>query len=213
MEDSPEVIKLHGVLVNTFEALESQSLEALNAGKVVRGMPPDSFGKGPNKRDWRWVDEEWMQVLWVVKDKIVDREEQEVGLDEVLGIDMVERMREKGLVVKEWVDQSEILGHKAVGGMEWCVPILAWPQHGDQKINAGLVEVSGWGIWNNNWGWAGERVVKGEEIGEAIKEMMKNQSLKIKATQLKEAGRKATSIGGDCEVTLHKLIEEWKKKC
>ncbi|KAJ1433122.1 UDP-glycosyltransferase family, conserved site [Sesbania bispinosa] len=267
MEESPKVIKLHGVFVNTFEALESQSLEALNAGKVVKGMPP-VYSIGPfvpcefEKESQRgasplkWLDDQPIgsvvyvcfgsrtalgrnqirkigdglvrsgcKFLWVVKDKIVDREEEEeVGLDEVLGLELAESVREKGLVMKEWVEQSEILGHRAVGGfVSHCgwnslmeaawngVPILGWPQHGDQKINAGLVEMSGWGIWNKDWGWAGERVVKGEEIGEAIKEMMKNESIKLKAAQLKEAGRKATGKGGNCEVTLQKLIEEWKK--
>jgi hypothetical protein len=34
-----------------------------------------------------------------------------------LGVQLVERMKEKGLVVvEEWVDQSEILSHKSVGG-------------------------------------------------------------------------------------------------
>ncbi|XP_061368028.1 UDP-glycosyltransferase 708G1-like [Gastrolobium bilobum] len=264
MEDSPKVTKFHGVLVNTFVALEPQSLEALNAGKVVRGMPPVyaigpfvpcEFEKvGQLGAPLKWLDDQpngsvvyvgfgsrtamgrdqireigdglvrsGCRFLWVVKDKIVDREE-EVGLDEVLGVELVERLREKGLVMKEWVDQSEILGHRAVGGfvshcgwnslMEaawYGVPILAWPQHGDQKINADVVEMNGLGIWNKNWGWGGERVVKGEEIGEAIKEMMKNEYLKVKAAQLKEVGRKAMSVGGDCEVTLQKLMEELKK--
>ncbi|KAK7362417.1 hypothetical protein VNO77_04528 [Canavalia gladiata] len=264
MEDSPKVTKFQGVFVNTFEALESQSLGALNVGKVVKGMPP-IYAIGPFKPcefeqegQWeaplRWLDDKPVgsvvyvcfgsrtamgrvqirevgeglvrsgcRFLWVVKDKVVDREE-EVELDEVLGLELEERMREKGLVVKQWVDQSVILGHKAVGGfVSHCgwnsvieaawngVPIMAWPQHGDQKINAGVVEMSGWGMWNKDWDWAGEGVVKGDEIGEAIKEMMKNESLKIKASQLKEAGRKATSVGGDCEVALKKLIQEWKK--
>jgi UDP:flavonoid glycosyltransferase YjiC (YdhE family) len=161
--------------------------------------------------------------LWVVKDKIVDKEDEEIGLDEVLGVELVEKMKEKGLVIKEWVDQTKILSHKSVGGfVSHCgwnsimeaalngVPILGWPQHSDQKINAGLVEVSGWGIWNKSWGWSGERLVKGEEIGDAIKVIMENELLKVKARQIKEGGRKAISVGGDCEVTIQKLIQKWK---
>ncbi|XP_027348668.1 UDP-glycosyltransferase 13-like [Abrus precatorius] len=264
MEDSPQITKFHGVLINTFEALETQSLEALNAGKVVRGMP-QVHAIGPFERcefekegEWgaplKWLDDKPIgsvvyvgfgsrtamgrdqirevgeglvrsgcKFLWVVKDKIVDKEE-EVGLDEVLGLEVLERMREKGLVMKEWVDQSEILGHQAVGGfvshcgwnsvMEaaWTgVPILAWPQNGDQRINAGVVEMSGLGVWKKDWDWAGEGVVKGEQIGEAIKDMMKDESLKIKAAQVKEARRKAMAVGGDCEVSLERLFEEWRK--
>lgn len=163
------------------------------------------------------------KFVWVVKDKIVDKEEQQVGLDEVLGVELMEGIKEKGLVIKEWVDQSEILSHKSVGGfVSHCgwnsimeaslngVRILAWPQHGDQKINAGLVEISEWGIWNKSWGWGGERVVKGDEIGDAIKEMMENDFLKDKAMKVKEGAMKAICNDGDCEVTIQKLIHKWK---
>lgn len=267
MEDSPKLVNLHGVFANTFEALESHSLEALNGGKVVKNMPPVyavgpfvpfEFEKGQKEvsspRSIKWLDDQPIgsvvyvcfgsrttlereqmkeigdglmrsgyRFLWVVKDKIVDKEDVEIGLDEVLGVELVEKMKEKGLVVKEWVDQSEILSHKSIGGfVSHCgwnsiteaalngVPILGWPQHGDQKINAKLVEISGWGIWNKSWGWGGECVVKGDEIGDAIKEMMKNELFKVKAIELKEEGRKAISVGGDCEVTIQKLIQKWK---
>ncbi|CAJ2639445.1 unnamed protein product [Trifolium pratense] len=267
MEDSPNLTKLDGVFLNTFEALESHSLKALSDGKVVKDMPP-VYAVGPfvpfkfeaeaspssSPLLINWLDEQPIgsvvyvcfgsrtalgrdqmreignglmtsgyNFLWVVKDKIVDKEDEEIGLDEVLGVELVERMKKKGLVIKEWVDQSEILSHKSVGGfVSHCgwnsiaeaalngVPILAWPQHGDQKINAGLVEVSGWGIWNKSWGWGGERVVQGEEIGDAIKEIMENELLKVKAMELKEGGKKAISVGGDCEVTIQKLILKWK---
>jgi hypothetical protein len=266
MEDSPNLTKLHGVFLNTFEALESHSLKALSDGKVVKDMPPvyavgpfvpfkfekEASSSSPSLINWlddqaigsvvyvcfgsrtalgrdqmREIGNGLMRsgynFLWVVKDKIVDKEDEEIGLDEVLGVELVERMKKKGLVIKEWVDQSEILSHKSVGGfVSHCgwnsiveaalngVPILAWPQHGDQKINAGLVEVSGWGIWNKSWGWGGEGVVKGDEIGDAIKEIMENELLKVKAMELKEGGRKAISVGGDCEVTIQKLIQKWK---
>ncbi|WJX31816.1 hypothetical protein P8452_20207 [Trifolium repens] len=272
MEDSPNLTKLDGFFLNTFEALESYSLKAFSDGKVVKGMPP-IYAVGPfvpfefEEKSQKEVEAEsessslinWLNdqligsvvyvcfgsrtalrrdqmreigfglmrsgynFLWVVKDKIVDKEDEEIGLDEVLGVELVEKMKEKGLVIKEWVDQTKILSHKSVGGfVSHCgwnsimeaalngVPILGWPQHSDQKINAGLVEVSGWGIWNKSWGWSGERLVKGEEIGDAIKVIMENELLKVKARQIKEGGRKAISVGGDCEVTIQKLIQKWK---
>ena len=46
--------------------------------------------------------------------KIVDREEEE-GLEDVLGSELMGKVREKGVVVKEFVDQTKILGHRAVG--------------------------------------------------------------------------------------------------
>ncbi|OIW04722.1 hypothetical protein TanjilG_06714 [Lupinus angustifolius] len=264
-EDGPKLTKLHGVLINTFEELEAQSLEALNGGKMVKELPP-VYAVGPfvpgefEKEDQRGAPLKWLDdkakgsvvyvtfgsrtamgrdqmreigeglvrsgsmFLWVVKGKKVDREEEEEGLEGLLGLELVEKIKERGLVVKEWVDQREILDHEAVGGFvshcgwnsvveaAWYgVPIMGWPLGGDQKINAEVVSNKGWGVWNKDWGWEGENVVKGEEIGEAIREMMNDESLRIKAAEVKEAARKAISVGGRGEVTLQKLIEKWNK--
>ncbi|KAJ7943385.1 Glycosyltransferase [Quillaja saponaria] len=264
MEDSLKVPKLNGFLVNTFKELEGQTMEALNGGKVVKGLPP-IFSVGPllpcefERKDQLGTTLKWLdgqpegsvvyvcfgskaamkrdqirelgdglmrsgsRFLWVLKDKPVDRDEEE-ELDEVVGDDLKESMKKQGLVVSKWVDQGDILGHKAVGGfISHCgwnsiteaayngVPILAWPQHGDQKLNSEIVVMSGLGIWMKSWGWGGKALVKGEEIGEAIKEMMGDESLRLKAAEVKEAARKAIGVGGNSEVTFKTLIDEWKK--
>ncbi|OIW22006.1 hypothetical protein TanjilG_28624 [Lupinus angustifolius] len=266
IEDSSQITKFDGFFINTFEALEHQLLEAVNAGKVLPGMPPllpfgpfvpCEFEKEGDqwRKPLKWLDDQprgsvvfanfgsttefgWDQIreiadglvrsgirfLLVVKDKKYfneDDKKEEAGLEEVLGYELVDRVRDKGLVMKEWVYQSGILSHEAIGGfLSHCgwnsiveaawngVPIFGWPQRGDQKMNAEVVERSGWGTWNKNWGWIGERLVTGEEIGDAIKVFMNNESFKIKASKIKVAARKARSVGGDCEVTLHKLFQK-----
>ncbi|XP_054791977.1 UDP-glycosyltransferase 708G1-like isoform X2 [Prosopis cineraria] len=163
------------------------------------------------------------KFLWVVKDKKVDREEED-DVEKVIGVELMKRLKSNGLVVNEWVDQSDILSHSSVGGfVSHCgwnsvmeaawhgVPILGWPQIGDQKLNAEVVEKTGWGIWRKTWGWAGENVVRGEEIGDAIDEMMKNEGLKMKAEKVKETARKAVDGGGSSEISVQRLIGEWKK--
>ncbi|KAA8517144.1 hypothetical protein F0562_017437 [Nyssa sinensis] len=63
-----------------------------------------------------------------------------------------ERLEGKGMVVREWAPQLEILGHPSTGGfMSHCgwnscmesitmgVPIAAWPMHSDQPRNAVLI--------------------------------------------------------------------------
>lgn len=162
------------------------------------------------------------KFLWVVKLKKVDKEEEE-ELEGVLGNELMRKVEEKGMVVKTWVDQMEILGHPAVGGFVthggwnslveavWHgVPILSWPHNGDQKICSEAVQMCGVGIWAEEWGWGSlETVVNGEEIAKAIKEMMSNVSLRIKAKEMKDAARKAAGIGGSCEVKIKRQIEEW----
>ena len=263
--DSPKVTKSNGVLINTFEGLEALSLELLNGGKVVEGMPP-VFAVGPlvpcdfekgelGNNQLKWLNEQPVgsvvyvsfgsrtamsrdqireighglirsgcRFLWVVKDKKVDKEEEE-GLEEVVGHELMESLKAKGLVVKNWVDQGEILGHKAVGGfVSHCgwnsvieaawhgVPILAWPQHGDQKINAEVVERSGLGMWVTSWGWGEKDMVKGDEFGERIREMMGSELLRGQATHIREEARKALGDGGSCEMTFKRLVAEWKMK-
>ena len=55
-------------------------------------------------------------------------------------------------------------------------------------------------------------MVKAVEIAKAVKEIMNNESLGLKALQLKESARNAASIGGSCDVNIKTIIEEWKNK-
>nr|KYP35239.1 Anthocyanidin 3-O-glucosyltransferase 2 [Cajanus cajan] len=99
------------------------------------------------------LTESGYSFLWVVKLKVVDKEEEE-GVEDALGNELM------SMVVKEYVDQMEILGHPAVGGFVnhggWNsiiksvwegVPIWSWAQGGDQKIASEAVRISGVGIW------------------------------------------------------------------
>ncbi|KAE8669495.1 putative UDP-glucosyl transferase 88A1 [Hibiscus syriacus] len=84
------------------------------------------------------------QFLWVLKTKKVDKDENEEDLEEILGSLFLERTKDRCMVLKEWVNQQDVLGHSAIGGfVSHCgwnsvmeaarngVPVLAWPQHGD----------------------------------------------------------------------------------
>lgn len=260
IENGKKMTESSGILVNTFESLEQESLRKLNEGKVIEGLPsviaigplaPSDFEK---RQSLAWLDGQPLgsvvyvsfgsrtalsrvqvrelgeglvrsgsRFLWVVKDKKVDRQDDE-ELGHVIGHGFMERVEEKGLVVKHWLNQEDILCHPAVGGfLSHCgwnsvteavwhgVPILAWPQHGDQKVNASIVERIGLGMWVQSWGWGGETVVNGAEIAEKVKEMMGNESLRVQANCIKEEARKAVGIGGSSGKSLCELIDMWKK--
>ncbi|KAJ8546202.1 hypothetical protein K7X08_018785 [Anisodus acutangulus] len=113
------------------------------------------------------------------------------------------------MVVKEWVNQEEILAHPAIGGffshcgwnsvMEAAqrgVPILAWTLNGDQRFNAEVVEKAGLGLWPKHWGWLGERLVKSEEIEEKIEELMQDHKFRSMAQKVGEEATQAWEIGG-----------------
>ncbi|EYU44158.1 hypothetical protein ABFS82_08G027600 [Erythranthe guttata] len=165
------------------------------------------------------------KFLWVLKGGKVDKDDkEEVG--EILGESFLERVKSKGLVVKGWVNQELILGHVAVGGfVSHCgwnsvteaarlgVPILAWPLHGDQGVNAEVVEKVGLGLWVRGWGLGGgEKLVGENEIAEKIKDLMGNQKLRSIAMEVKEKARLVREANGSSEMLIRGVIESLKNK-
>lgn len=253
------LMQANGVLINTFEALEPETLTALNNGVVLPGFPP-VMAVGPVKQlplmetsaALPWLDAQMersvvyvsfgsrtgmsmeqirelgvglersgAKFLWVIKTKMVDKEEAQVELKELLGEELVERIKERGsMVVHGWVEQEEILKHGAVGGfVSHCgwnsvmeaalhgVPVLAWPQIGDQKVNAEVVRRSGLGIWVEEWSWGSEgKVVKGEEIEEKVKELMESPVVCSSAARVAAEAVKAVGDGGSSEKSLAEFI-------
>lgn len=164
--------------------------------------------------------------LWVLKTKVVDKEE-DVNGDRRADKEDQEVSDQKGLVVRGWVEQSEVLKHRAVGGfVSHCgwnsvteavwegVPVLAWPLGGDQMMNATVVQHSKIGRWEKGWqggeGGGGMVVVKGEEIAERVREFMKDEEVKEGAKRMKEAARGAAGDGGSSRLRLVQLVEKWK---
>ncbi|KAF3789898.1 UDP-glycosyltransferase [Nymphaea thermarum] len=158
--------------------------------------------------------------LWVLKTKIVDKEESQGEAQNVLPDGFVERVKPRGLVVDSWTDQEEVLAHRSVGGfLSHCgwssvieavwhgVPIFEWPQAGDQLLNAMAVERSGLGLWERSWrGCNGGGLLKGEEIGRQLRLWMGDKHLMERARQLREEARRSFSTAGDSHKTLAELM-------
>ncbi|KAK4393158.1 UDP-glycosyltransferase 13 [Sesamum angolense] len=162
--------------------------------------------------------------LWVVKASKVDKDDKE-GVEDIVGESFLGRTKKKGIVIKGWVNQEQILAHPAIGGfVSHCgwnsvieaarlgVPILAWPQNGDQRINAEVVEKVGFGLWVRDWGWMGEKLVDGNHIADSITELMLSQNLRARAKEVKEKARQAREINGSSERFLQGLIDSFKSK-
>ena len=260
IENGKKMMEATGILINTYESIEHETLAALNDGRVLKGLPSAiSIGplppyKSETDQQLAWLDDQpngsvlyvsfgsrtamsreqirelgeglvrsRCRCLWVVKDKKVDMEDDE-KLTEVLGQGLLEKVKEKGLAVKNWLNQEEVLRHPAIGGfLSHCgwnslsealwngVRILAWPQHGDQKINANLMERIGLGVWARSWGWGDEEMsVKAEDIAARVKEIMGNDSLRLQALHIKEEARVAVGDRGSSTMKLTALIDTWK---
>ncbi|XP_031405726.1 UDP-glycosyltransferase 13-like [Punica granatum] len=169
------------------------------------------------------------RFLWALKMKISlvdeyddhDEETKSENVRELLGDSVWHENGRRGMVMKSWVDQDEVLASSSIGGFVshcgwnsvteamWAgVPVLAWPHRGDQRVNAQVVEESGLGVWMKEWGMGTRSgLVNGEEIGEKIGEFMRDENLRERARKIGEEARKAVDAGGSSHETITKVLK------
>ncbi|CAJ1781505.1 unnamed protein product [Sphenostylis stenocarpa] len=136
-----------------------------------------------------------------------------------------ERVKGRGIVVREWVDQIEILMHGSVEGfVSHCgwnsvleslcagVPIVAWPIMAEQFLNAVMVEEDvkvGFRVETCDGSVRG--FVKREELKKSLREMMKGEKgrkAREKMRRLAQMAKMATQVGGSSWSTLRSLLNE-----
>ena len=123
-----------------------------------------------------------------------------------------DRVKGRGLIVRDWAPQLEILAHRSVGGfMSHCgwnsclesismgVPILAWPMHSDQPRNAVLVtDVLRIGVLVRGWEHR-EKVVNSSRIEGVVKTLMgskEGMEMRKRAKELGDEVRRSFDEGG-----------------
>ncbi|KAI3409372.1 RING-type domain-containing protein [Psidium guajava] len=160
--------------------------------------------------------------LWVVK-----RRESEIIADVDGGFE--DRVRGRGMVVREWVDQRDILMHESVHGfLSHCgwnsvlesvcigVPILAWPMMAEQPLNARMVvEEIGAGLRVEAADGTARGFVSGEGLAKAVRELMegeRGEAARKKVKAVAEMARKAAEEGGSSWTALEALVEENSRK-
>ncbi|XXG73356.1 hypothetical protein AAC387_Pa07g2288 [Persea americana] len=131
------------------------------------------------------------------------------------------------MVVREWVEQREVLKHEIVRGfLSHCgwnsvlesicaeVPILAWPMMAEELMNAKMVvEELGIGLRVKEEGGGG--VVGWEEVKEMVKELMVGERGKEVGKKVKELGKKAKRAveeGGSSWRSLALMLDEVCRK-
>ncbi|KAL5546356.1 hypothetical protein UlMin_006043 [Ulmus minor] len=145
------------------------------------------------------------KFIWVLRDADkgdVFKEDQEKSY-QFLPLGFEERVKEKGMVVRDWVPQVGILGHPSTGGfMTHCgwnscmesitmgVPLATWPITVDQPWNGVLLaEVLKVGL--SVWKWERrDELVTSSMIKEAVKRLMGSK-------EGEEMRKRCEELGGD----------------
>ncbi|KAL3629237.1 hypothetical protein CASFOL_026459 [Castilleja foliolosa] len=139
--------------------------------------------------------------------------------------DLEKRVKGRGIIVNEWVDQRQILEHPAVRGfLSHCgwnsvleaicaaVPVLAWPMMAEQFINAKFVtEEIKIGLRVNTVDGFRKGFVTGESLKGTVMELMEGKigkELRVNVVEVAEAARKAVAEGGSSWRDLNRLIDE-----
>ncbi|KAC9826153.1 hypothetical protein E3N88_45201 [Mikania micrantha] len=126
-----------------------------------------------------------------------------------------DRIKGRGLVVREWAPQLEILAHPATGGfMSHCgwnscmesismgVPIVAWPMHSDQPTNSVLVtSILKVGLTVKDWKLRDETVVA-EDVENAVRLLMDSK-------EGAELRRRAVEMGGGLRKSVREDGGSW----
>ncbi|XP_058180254.1 probable UDP-glucosyl transferase 73B6 [Rhododendron vialii] len=139
-----------------------------------------------------------------------------------------ERVNERGLVARDWVDQRSILAHPSTGGfLTHCgwnsvleslssgVPLLAWPMGAEQGLNAKyVVEGMGAGILipqeRKRMETKEIKVIGHDVICDGVKELMageRGRRARERARELGVMARQAVEKGGSSDRKLDELIE------
>ncbi|KAF3619600.1 Zeatin O-glucosyltransferase [Capsicum annuum] len=181
-----------------------------------------TFSDGEIKELAMGLEQSKQKFIWVLRD--ADRGDiftggaRRVELPE--GFE--ERVKEVGLVVREWAPQPEILAHSSTGGfMSHCgwnscmesitmgVPIAAWPMHSDQPRNGFLMtEMLKVGLTVREWEKR-EELVSASTIENVVRKLMASEegdAIRRRAEEMGEAVRRSIEKGGASRMELDSFI-------
>lgn len=133
-----------------------------------------------------------------------------------------ERVKDWGLVVRDWAPQLDILAHPSIGGfMSHCgwnsciesmsmgVSIAAWPMHSDQPNNTVLVtKILKVGIVVNDW-CPREQVVAAVVVETSVRRLMcskEGEEIRKRAVAMGRRIRKAVGDNGITQMEMESFI-------
>ncbi|XP_027070206.2 zeatin O-glucosyltransferase-like [Coffea arabica] len=162
------------------------------------------------------------KFLWVLR----DADSGDVFVQETRKLELPKgferRVEGRGLVVRNWAPQLEILGHSATGGfMSHCgwnscmesitmgVPMATWPMHSDQPRNAVLItKILKVGLQVKDWAHKDE-LVTSSKVEKAVRMLMaeeEGQQMRKRSAEMGAAVRTSLAEGGVTRMELDSFI-------
>ncbi|KAM3215793.1 zeatin O-glucosyltransferase [Capsicum annuum] len=158
------------------------------------------------------------RFIWVLRKPDVIKKDEKIELPE--GFE--DRVEGRGMVVRNWVPQLEILGHSSTGGfLSHCgwnsclesismgVPLATWPIDYDQPFNAvyvtNLLKI---GMSVKSWALRDE-LVTASTIDKAVKTLMgttEGEEMRQKAAELSNKIKSSVSDGGPARKEMESFI-------
>ncbi|KAI9114936.1 hypothetical protein K1719_013949 [Acacia pycnantha] len=151
--------------------------------------------------------------IWVIRPPFgfdINRDFEAEWLPE--GFENRTKETKRGLLIRNWAPQLEILSHKSVGAfLSHCgwnsvleslshgVPIIGWPLGAEQAYNSKMVEEEmGVGVELTR---TVESVISGEEVKEVIEKVMeRGEEMRKKANEIAEQIRRAKEENGGSSI-------------
>ncbi|XP_050382542.1 zeatin O-glucosyltransferase-like [Argentina anserina] len=170
------------------------------------------------------LDQSNQKFIWVLRD--ADKGNLFMDGDQVRKAELPEgyekRLKDRGVVVRDWAPQLEILSHKATAwflshcGWNSCmesltlgVPIACWPMHSDQPRNTVLVtKVLKVGVVIRDWERRNE-LITSSMVSDGVGKLMGSgevDEIRKKARELSAAVRGSMVDGGGSHVELSSFI-------
>ncbi|PQM33536.1 7-deoxyloganetin glucosyltransferase-like isoform X1 [Prunus yedoensis var. nudiflora] len=233
MEATDRAHEASAVVLHTFDALESDVLDALSS------MPPRVYTVGPLQLHLNHIPEHPLKMgysLWKEETECLEWLNTK-GPNSVVyanfgsvAVMTPERLLEFGWglansklpffgsLIAGWCPQEQVLNHPSVGGFlthsGWNstvesltagVPMLCWPCFGDQQMDCRYT-CNEWGI-----GMEISNDVKRDEVEKLVKELMeaeKGKKMKNKVIEWKKLAEEATGPHGSSSTNLDNLVNQ-----
>lgn len=188
---------------------ESVLYVAFGSQKLMKKPQLEALSIGLEKSGVRFV--------LVVKEPTVEQVEQGYGS---IPVGFEGRVTGRGLVIRGWAPQVEILSHRAVGGfLSHCgwnstleaiaagVLILGWPMEADQYVNVRLlVDELGVSVRVSE---GADTVPDTTELARIISESMNGHIVeKVRVKELRDKACDAVKVGGSSMKALDELVEQ-----